>query len=551
MKRLIANISILLLVFSSCLAGNEDEMKKAEALAEKGETAKSLIILNQIIDRLQNVSSHKDSMLLLDAYQLNAENYRLIGNRNQAISYFRKAIDLAMPTGDKARLAKLYNNVFGIYYALREYDRAEDLLQKSLELNLSVGDSVAIRNGYNNMGLLFYERGEFKKALENMNNALAYSDHDDRVGRSLIHTNRGEVFHKQNKLGITERELSIAMRLQAGCRFEPRMAQTLLNMTLVKAKLGKRKEALVLEDSVYKVIPKLPILMQTNSYEQMADVHFILGDSLAALRDIIKYQKINDSLRKTNNDDQLQQLLVAYDADRLKQNNSNLQETVSLYRMMITNRNIMVICVIVFLLVLFVLLVALWRRMKADKRKNRLINEQKEQLLRYEQMEHSRRQKELSMEIDHKNRQLTSYTLDLAAVNEFHQKTIASLEALREEYGAKKNKNDNAMQGDVRLREVISGLKHFNDKSLGEDFRVYFDEVHPEFLKQLSLRYPRLSKSDLRLCAYLHLGMSTKEIAALTFKEIRSIESQRNRLRKKLELPPEANLQDFLNKVQE
>lgn len=95
------------------------------------------------------------------------------------------------------------------------------------------------------------------------------------------------------------------------------------------------------------------------------------------------------------------------------------------------------------------------------------------------------------------------------------------------------------------MAEIVRSLQHFNDKPLGNDFHLYFDEVHPGFLSRLSERFA-LSKSDLRLCAYLHLGMTTKEIAALTFKEVRSVESSRNRLRKKLGLAPEANLQQFL-----
>ena len=89
-------------------------------------------------------------------------------------------------------------------------------------------------------------------------------------------------------------------------------------------------------------------------------------------------------------------------------------------------------------------------------------------------------------------------------------------------------------------------LQYHHDKQLAEDFRVYFDEVHPGFHRNLSNAYPNLSRNDLRLCAYLHLGLSTKEIAALTFREIRSVESSRNRLRKKMNLPAEASLQSIL-----
>lgn len=99
------------------------------------------------------------------------------------------------------------------------------------------------------------------------------------------------------------------------------------------------------------------------------------------------------------------------------------------------------------------------------------------------------------------------------------------------------------------LGEAIQELRHYNDKPVGEDFRIYFDEVHPDFLNRLASLYPQLSKMDLRLCAYLHLGMSTKEISALTYREVRSVESSRHRLRKKLGVPPDVSLYDFFSSL--
>lgn len=201
----------------------------------------------------------------------------------------------------------------------------------------------------------------------------------------------------------------------------------------------------------------------------------------------------------------------------------------------------MIYVVVTFLAILAVLLAVLIRHMRIDKKNNRLIHDQQQRLLAYEQQEHLRRQHELTQEIDHKNRQLTSYTLDLATINEFHQRISDSLQAIRTQL----DENDKPDVVDEQLASAVSSLKHFNDKPLGNDFHTYFDEVHPGFLQRLEQQY-HLSKTDLRLCAYLHLGMTTKEIAALTFKEVRSVESSRNRLRKKLGLPPESNLQDFL-----
>ena len=540
---------------------SEALVKEGERLSGRGETARSLMVLNRYIESFAYAkASRADSLLLTRALMHNARNYEDLGNQHQALVLLQRALSIAKRTADKRHLAALYNNIFAIYYSLREFDQAEDLLQMSLQLSIAAADSMSIRNNYNNFGLVCYERGQYDKALVFMDKALAYAPCADRVGMSLIYTNRAEVFTRQNRLSQAERALQKALDLQRGHQGDNRTVQTRLNMTFLKARLGKRTEALTMQHALYQTMPHLPLAMQVNAYEQMADICFNLGDSLAALRNILRFMPLNDSLQRADNNSQLQQLLVAYDADRLKQHNTNLAQTVDIYRLKAEGRTRLLAVAVPLLVVLIVLVVLLWRRMRTDRAKNKLISEQQQQLLIYEQQEREReqqemhrkqealkrkqeemaqRQEEMSLELDHKNRQLTSYTLDLAAVNEFHQRVSTSLSALRE-------KKLSATEADNELKGLILSLQHFNDKPLGDDFRVYFDEVHPGFLMRLSQQFSVLSKADLRLCAYLHLGMTTKEIAALTFKEVRSVESARNRLRKKLNLPPETNLAQFL-----
>lgn len=75
-----------------------------------------------------------------------------------------------------------------------------------------------------------------------------------------------------------------------------------------------------------------------------------------------------------------------------------------------------------------------------------------------------------------------------------------------------------------------------------------FDEVYGDYVARLTERYPTLSKSEIRLCYYIKMGLSTKEIAPLLNVAPKSIEMSRYRLRKKLELDRSDNLSDFLQK---
>jgi len=77
-------------------------------------------------------------------------------------------------------------------------------------------------------------------------------------------------------------------------------------------------------------------------------------------------------------------------------------------------------------------------------------------------------------------------------------------------------------------------------------FEANFDLIHDSFFRNLKKRSPNLTNHDLKLCAYLRLNLSTKEIAQLTGNSVRGVEVARYRLRKKLNLSQEQNLNIFM-----
>jgi ligand-binding sensor domain-containing protein/DNA-binding CsgD family transcriptional regulator len=79
-----------------------------------------------------------------------------------------------------------------------------------------------------------------------------------------------------------------------------------------------------------------------------------------------------------------------------------------------------------------------------------------------------------------------------------------------------------------------------------KNFAIYFDEVHNNFLSTMKAKFPALSSTDLKLCAYLRLNLSSKEIAQLLNISLKGVEISRYRLRKKLQLSTDVNLYDFL-----
>ena len=77
-------------------------------------------------------------------------------------------------------------------------------------------------------------------------------------------------------------------------------------------------------------------------------------------------------------------------------------------------------------------------------------------------------------------------------------------------------------------------------------FETHFEQTHQDYLKRLKSDYPHLTQSDLKLCAYMRLNISSKQIAQLLNISLRGVEVRRYRLRKRLNLSTEENLYEFL-----
>ena len=117
---------------------------------------------------------------------------------------------------------------------------------------------------------------------------------------------------------------------------------------------------------------------------------------------------------------------------------------------------------------------------------------------------------------------------------------------IRDDLNALLKKIDND-QVSTEFKKVLKVLGEDNkiDENW-EHFAHHFDKVHSDFLVALKARHPSLTASELKLCAYLRMNLSNKEIAQLVNISVRGVEIARYRLRKKLGLSKEMNLFEFL-----
>jgi DNA-binding CsgD family transcriptional regulator len=143
---------------------------------------------------------------------------------------------------------------------------------------------------------------------------------------------------------------------------------------------------------------------------------------------------------------------------------------------------------------------------------------------------------------------LKSQELDLS--NHHLQQRNELLTDLKNSINMLKNENS---KRDVVFQTLFKKIdvafnKEENEKDL---FKAKFDSAHADFIRTLNLKHPKLSSAECRICALLHSGFSTKEIATLLSTTLRNIETHRLNIRKKLKLKRTDNLQLILAAVRE
>ncbi len=182
------------------------------------------------------------------------------------------------------------------------------------------------------------------------------------------------------------------------------------------------------------------------------------------------------------------------------------------------------------------LLVYVFQRNRMHKMENRALQKSLEQ----EAIIYSMNLKNYEDDIQKKDREISSSTLLLTNKNE----VLKQLSDITTRY------SDEGKVPREFVREVnaVIGDSLKNDDEWSR-FRLHFDSVHPDFFNKLKEASPELTENDLRLCAYIRIGMRAKQIAEMLSITADSVNSNRYRLRKKLGLSRGESLDDFVRKI--
>ena len=199
------------------------------------------------------------------------------------------------------------------------------------------------------------------------------------------------------------------------------------------------------------------------------------------------------------------------------------------------------------LLVLSYYLVRYYYRLKLRRHQHRIhqkLQHEKEEFLKQEAIANEQhiiniKNEQLQADLASKSRELANSAMNLVYKNELLQKISEEITHLKDSTG--KKLAEDQMR---RIQKVID--EGMNDERDWNIFEKSFNEAHENFFKKLKSGHPDLVPNDLKLCAYLRMNMSSKEMASLLNISLRGVEIRRYRLRKKLNLEHDKNLTEFL-----
>ena len=429
-----------------------------------------------------------------------ASFYTKLNDYARAVEINEKAILTFQNIQDSIAIANCYNDRGIIHYFQNEFYTAEQFLQKALELNRSLNNQPGIAANLNNLCL--YE-GDFNEKIQYINEAIAINRPNNQVW-SL-----GENYNNMGKQYFYAHQYEKALKA--------------LTTAYQYAHSIQARELIC------------------DNYEYSAWVYEAIGNYRKAYECLTRLFELSKSLQQTNKVRAIEQE-IAQKRYLKHQREAQLKEQA--YEIELLQRNIYLLIVALLLSCALGFFVYKWYK----RRKNMQLMEARYHL---EQSEHELaelkvRQQELELQavqqaLDNSRQEATSFAVFLQSRNEM-------LEKIRNQIKEGYKMDLPTLIPHLKKVSAFINQCQSSDKN-STPLLTNIDDKNREFLQRLNERHPNLTQGERHLATLLRVNLSTKEIAMLTGNAPKTINMNRYRLRKALDLSSEEDLTDYLQSI--
>ncbi|MDL2257350.1 hypothetical protein LJC06_04010 [Bacteroidales bacterium OttesenSCG-928-I14] len=471
-----------------------------------------------------------------------------LGMWSQAMNYYMKGLSMAEEYDFEDLQAMIYNNIGALHFNRDEtsfYERAESYFNKALEINKKLGNKFELFINYNNLAEVYMNRQDYTKALDYALIGIQQINHEkDSYYYYFMQSNIGNIYYLMG-------DYKMALTYLKNAALHQQELEYTSDLTLTSLLLFKTYEGMGMIDSAQyyldQSLRQAQMLgngnIESKVLKEWAELYSKLNKHEEAYKSLLEATLITDSITGIDNKQRMDMLENILNIKPEYKEDLSLKERITIQFKDNPIMAIVLVCSLMLLIVFAIILCRykrnqnlLTKRLKIEKEYSEAIGKEFEIL--------QEKELELQLEIDKQSRELTTATLSNIRANELLQEVNKELKQLYLEVSSLKNRAPRD-----HVKEIMTQINSYKFSNNWEEFSYYFEKVHPSFYKKLDEQFPNLTSKEKKLCSMLQLGLSSKEIAAITFKEVRSVESARNRLRKKLNIAPEVDIVEILRKL--
>lgn len=426
---------------------------------------------------------------------------------DKALDLLFKALKIFEVSDNQYSIAITKNTMGGVYFRLGKMEQALQCFNEGMKIceeKVAEGDSSynnRLHLFYNNISLIYYTQ-EDKRPLAGsyLEKAIATVPPNDYSNLSQYYNNIASFFYEQ---GRTEQAYDCAyksLNYRKKLNDDNSIAKSFYTLASLFYSEKKLPQAQLYLDSALHIGLKLKSnLLLRDVYK----LNLVIAENRSDYLSAYQYQKkiyeiqnllVNDTiLAKTT------AMKLEYDYEKKAAiQELNIQKA--------KFRSKLLACILITVIIVTILIFLLVRN------RNKRIQLEKENL-------------EKDLEV--KNKELTTNVIYLMRNTDMIRQVIQKLIEIRPSLN---------LENVEAIKKVIMNLQSLMKDDIWNEFETHFNHVHLDFYKNIKERYPDLTPTELKLCAFLRLNMSSKEISSLTGITVKSVEVMRARLRKKLNI---------------
>lgn len=495
---------------------------------------------------LQDVGRAEDLSLVAKLHNQLAVAHHYQSRFDLSLEHYLNALTIYERLNHSLDMSKLYGNIGIVYYMMRDLDAAEEYYRKAIVLQEKLGEQHMLIKNYINLGGIYHEHRKLDSALYNYTRAITLADAigEEKTKGPVLH-NIGLLYADRHDYALAEKFMNDGLAIHRKYNDKHLIAQSEIEIAdfYKDRQLYQRAES-EYRQAVADAKESESLNLEARAYKSLYELYKLQNRNAEALLYTEKYHQLKDSIFSKEKNATIQELRLRYETEKKEKEIEALSSRAQ------TQRKLTLLSVLAAILGFSLLIISvvtyrlrsqnlLQKAALLEEEKNKAISEKT--MARQEEQKAKEGNQQLTVDIEHKKRELASSVLLINQKNEVLLSIKKQLDSFTEgkESVAVKSLRDIS-------KEISSSL---NQEENWELLKVHFESVHPSFFSKLMDLCPDLTPAELRHCAYLKMNIATKDVANMLGVNAETVRMSRYRIKKKLNLSADEDLHPFILKL--